>query len=223
MMIKANGELHDAVPIDPLFTFRKKSTGFSFLRVLLPIALISFLGSGATGQATPIDTAHSKLLIRVSKSGVFSGLADNHEVEAQIAQGSLDARSGEVRLSVDSRRMRVLDPKLPADKRQQVQERMLGPEVLDSGRFPSITFESTRVEHRQEGNVVVEGRLSLHGVTKAVSIEAHRENGRYTGKFKLKQSDFEITPISIAGGAVKVKDELAIEFDIASLSGEKGN
>jgi len=223
MMIEANGELHDAMSIDPLFGFLKEATGFLIVRVLLPIALISFLGIRATGQPTSIDTAHSKLLIRVSKSGVFSGFADNHEVEAQIAQGSLDATSGEVRLSVATRQMKVLDPKLPADKRQQVQERMLGPEVLDSSRFPSITFESTRVEHRQEGTVIVEGRLSLHGVTKPISIRGRVENGRYTGKFELKQRDFDITPISIAGGTVKVKDELAIEFDITTLSGAKGN
>ena len=30
----------------------------------------------------------------------------------------------------------------------------------------------------------------------------------------IKQRDYGITPISIAGGTVKVKDELAIEFEI---------
>jgi polyisoprenoid-binding protein YceI len=222
-MIEENGELHDARPIDLLFGILKESTRFVIGRVLLPIALISSLGCASTAQVTSIDTAHSKLLIRVSKSGVFSGFADNHEIEAQIAQGSFNAKSGEARLSVDSHQMRVLDPKLPLDKRQQVQERMLGPEVLDSSRFPSITFESTGVEHRQEGTVIVEGRLSLHGVTKPVSVEAHVENGRYVGSFELKQTDFDITPISIAGGTVKVKNELKIEFDIATLSGEKEN
>jgi len=35
--------------------------------------------------------------------------------------------------------MKVLEPQLSADKRQQVQERMLGPDVLDVARFP-LTF-----------------------------------------------------------------------------------
>jgi hypothetical protein len=30
----------------------------------------------------------------------------------------------------------------------------------------------------------------------------------------LKQRDFGITPVSIAGGTVKVKNELTIDFDI---------
>jgi hypothetical protein len=32
----------------------------------------------------------------------------------------------------------------------------------------------------------------------------------------LRQSDFGILPISIAGGTVKVKDEVTIEFDIVT-------
>src|SRR5215469_810237 len=203
MMIEANDKFQDARAIDPLSEILKEPTRFLILRVFLLLALISSIGH-ATGQMTAIDTTHSKLSIHVSKSGVFSGFADNHEIEAPIAEGSLDAKSGEVRLSVDSRQMRVLDPKLSAEKRQQVQERMLGPEVLDSSRFPSITFESTHVERRQEGTVLVQGRLSLHGVSKPVSIVGHVENGRYIGRFALKQHDFDITPISIAGGTIKV-------------------
>ena len=34
----------------------------------------------------------------------------------------------------------------------------------------------------------------------------------------LKQTDYGITPISVAGGAVKVKDELNIDFDIVTKS-----
>jgi polyisoprenoid-binding protein YceI len=199
----------------------KKTAIFSVLRLLLPLALIPCVDSAA-GQLSLIDTAHSKLLVHVSKSGVFSGFADNHEVEARIAEGSLDTKAGQLRLSVDSRQMHVLDPQLSSDKRQQVQERMLGPEVLDSIRFPEITFESTHVEQEHEGRIRVDGLLSLHGVTKPVSVLAQVEHGRYTGRLALRQRDFGITPVSIAGGTVKVKDELTIEFDIHTAPGEKG-
>jgi len=40
--------------------------------------------------------------------------------------------------------------------------------------------------------------------------------GRYHGDAILKQLDFGITPVSMAGGTVKVKNELKIEFDIAT-------
>lgn len=205
-----------------LFMIPQRTAIRSILRLLLPLALISCVGTVA-GQVAPIDTAHSRLLIHVSKTGVFSGFADNHEVEARIAKGTLDAKRGQLKLSVDSRQMQVLDPQLPPDKRRQVQERMLGPEVLDSTHFPEIIFESTHVEHGQEGAVVVNGRLSLHGTTKPVSLVAHLKSGRYRGTFVLKQRDFGIVPVSVAGGTVKVKDELAIDFDIATSPAEKEN
>lgn len=110
--------------------------------------------------------------------------------------------------------MKVLDPKLSADKRREVQERMQGPEVLDSARFPKITFESTKVERTDQGALRVEGRLSLHGLSRPISVSVKKENGRYVGTCTLSQREFGISPISIAGGTVKVKDELKIEFDI---------
>src|SRR5215469_6025979 len=189
-----------------------------FSRLFLFVVAI-VLACPAAAQVSPIDTASSKLLVHVSKSGVFSAFADNHEVEAPISEGTIDKKGARVSFSVESRRMKVLDPQLPTDKRQQVQERMLGPEVLDSIRFPKITFESSHAEPDREGKIRIEGRLSLHGVTKPVSVAVQAENGRYIGSFALKQSDYGISPVSIAGGTVKVKDELTIEFDIRITSG----
>jgi hypothetical protein len=39
-------------------------------------------------------------------------------------------------------------------------------------------------------------------------------NGHYHGTAQLKQKDFGITPISLGGGTVKVKNELRVEFDV---------
>jgi len=152
-------------------------------------------------------------MVRAFKTGLFSGFADNHEIEAPITDGSIDETAGHVKFAVDSRRMKVLDPQMNPSRRQEVQERMLGPEVLDTTRFPQITFESSSVERSKE-LYVVDGQLSLHGVAHAIIVKVHSESGRYKGTCTLKQRDFGIAPISIAGGTVKVKDELQIEFDI---------
>jgi polyisoprenoid-binding protein YceI len=179
----------------------------------LVIALFGLVPS-AFPQDLPIDTGNSKVHVYVSKSGLFSGFADNHEVEAPLVEGTINESGSRVKFVIDARQMKVLDPRLSADKRQQVQERMLGPEVLDSMRFPQITFESTNVEPAGPGQILVSGRLSLHGVTRRVSATVRKQDGRYVGTCTLKQRDFGIAPISIAGGTVKVKDELKIEFDV---------
>jgi hypothetical protein len=184
-------------------------------KILLTVsaALVIGLAPLAVGQVRQIDSS-SRLLVHAYKSGLFSGFADNHEIEAPISEGSVDEGGLQVKFSVEARRMKVLDPKLSADKRREVQERMEGPQVLDSARFPTITFESTKVERTDPGSLLVQGRLSLHGAARPISLTVKNENGRYVGTCTLSQREFGITPISIAGGTVKVKDELKIEFDM---------
>jgi polyisoprenoid-binding protein YceI len=185
-----------------------------FLRHQTFIAIIVVAATAACSQVYSIDRTRSKLLVHVFKSGLFSAFADNHEVEALIADGTVDEAAQRVNLVIDSRAMKVLDPQLTAEKRQQIQQRMLGPEVLDSERFPNITFESTKIEQIGQGQFLVRGQLSLRGVTRPISMNLQRENGRYAGGCTLKQSEFGIKPITIGGGSVKVKDEMKINFDI---------
>jgi hypothetical protein len=187
------------------------------IRKHLPLALMVIglsLLAVSSAQVRSIDTAQSKLHVHAYKSGLFSGFADNHDVEAPIVEGTIEEGASRVKFVIDARQMKALDPQLSTDKRRQVQERMLGPEVLDSIRFPRISFESTSVEPVGQDALLVKGKLSLHGVNRPVIAKVRKENGRYLGSCTLKQKDFGITPISIAGGTVKVKDELKIEFDI---------
>jgi hypothetical protein len=194
-----------------------------FSERLLIMSLVTTLGLVplASGQVSAIDNS-SKLMVHAFKSGLFSGLADNHEIEAPISEGTIDENGLRVRFVVESGAMKVLDPKLNEGKRKEVQDRMQGPEVLDSAHFSRITFESTKVERTGQGMLRVEGRLSLHGVTRPITVSVRTEDGHYVGTTTLSQREFGITPISIAGGTVKVKDELKIEFDIKTNAQSTG-
>jgi hypothetical protein len=155
----------------------------------------------------------------VFKSGLFSAFADNHEIRAPISRGFLDEAGRRVELVIDSRQLVVLDPGLAPEKRHEVQQRMLGPEVLDSDRFREICFEASEVEQTSRDRFLVSGSLSLHGRTRPISVHVLRSNGRYHGDAVLNQRDSGITPVSVAGGTVKVKDELRIEFDLGTEPG----
>jgi polyisoprenoid-binding protein YceI len=91
---------------------------------------------------------------------------------------------------------------------------MLGPKVLDSARFPEIHFRSSAVEPAGNGRWSVTGDLTLHGQTHPLKLEVRAQNGHYLGTVELKQKDFDIEPIVVGGGAIKVKNELRVEFDI---------
>lgn len=171
----------------------------------------------ALAQGRAIDTDQSKLTVYAYKSGLFSGFADDHIIDAPIAKGTLSATPPlSVGLEVRAADMKVRDPKLSESKRAEVQTRMMGREVLDTQTFATITFESTGIDANGADRWTVTGRLTIHGQTRAVTFPVTRAADRYRGSVMLKQRDFGITPISIAGGTVKVKDELKIEFDIVA-------
>jgi YceI-like domain len=157
-------------------------------------------------SSLPIDTEHSVITVHVFKSGLFSAFADNHEIRAPISSGLLDEAARRVEIVVDSRKLVVLDPNLPPEKRQQVQERMLGPEVLDSNQFHEIRFQANDVKEESADHFLLAGTLSLHGKTRPISLHVVRSSGHYRGDVMLKQRDFAITPVTVAGGTVKVKD-----------------
>jgi hypothetical protein len=154
--------------------------------------------------------------VRVFKSGLFRAFADDHVIEAPLAEGSLDASMLAVHIAINVRTMRVLDPSLSSKDRLEVQTRMLGPDVLDGVRFPQIRFRSATVQAGAAGRWSVRGELEVHGQARPVTINVVREQDHYKGSTTLKQSDFGITPISIAGGTVKVKDDIKIDFDIVT-------
>jgi hypothetical protein len=184
--------------------------------ILVALALSTIAPTVALGaENRPIDAERSTLTVFAYKAGLFSAFADDHVIRAPIASGSLSPDAPlAVEISVRSANLTVLDPKLPADKRAEVQARMLGPEVLDSGRYPDITFTSTAIEPAGADRWTVTGRLTIRGQTRPTTFSVVRREGRYRGTAALKQRDFGIQPISIFGGMVKVKDEVKVEFDI---------
>ena len=148
---------------------------------------------------------------------MFSAFADDHVIQAPIASGSVSTEPPlSVEIRVQSASLKALDPKLSADKRADVQARMLGPDVLDTAKYPDIAFTSTTIEAVGPDRWTVTGRLDIHGVTRPASFTVVRQAGRYRGTVLLRQRDFGIQPISIAGGTVKVKDELKVEFDVVT-------
>jgi polyisoprenoid-binding protein YceI len=180
---------------------------------LLPAFLLATT-QAALPQARPLDTARSSIAIRVGRTGVFSFAGDNHLVRAPLASGSVNEAGKSIAFKVQSKSLRVEDPGTAADKKAQIQQRMLGPDVLDSEHFPTIEFRSTSIAG-EAAELRVTGDLTLRGQTRPVEAKVQQiAKGHWRGTAVFKQSAFGIKPISIAGGTVKVKDELKIEFEI---------
>src|SRR5207244_1954691 len=80
-------------------------------------------------------------------------------------------------------------------------------------RFPQIRFHSVAIQRLESGAWHVEGELELHGQIHPLTVDAVMVDGHYKGSTTVRQTAFGITPIRVAGGTVKVKDDVQVDFD----------
>jgi polyisoprenoid-binding protein YceI len=184
--------------------------------VLLVLASL-VCAMGASSQGRNIDTQKSTLTIHVGKTGVFSGFGHEHEVRAPILSGTADtAAHPAVEIHVDARALRVIDKDASDSERAEVQQTMLGPEVLDSERQHEIVFKSTAADPTGQGQWTLRGNLTLRGQTRPVTVHVTLKDDHYTGEATVKQTDFGIKPPGKAG--VRAKDEVKVTFVVQLAS-----
>lgn len=166
-------------------------------------------------QDKAIDTQRSTIAIHVGKSGLLSAAAHDHTIDAPIFSGTIrESATPHIEFIVKTAKMTVKpDPKVDAKTQATIQTDM-EEMTLETKKFPEIAFRSSRIEKLGDGQWKVEGDLSLHGVTKPVSLTVKQSGDSYITHTVLRQTDFAIKPISIGGGMIKVKNEVEIDFQI---------
>ena len=114
------------------------------------------------------------------------------------------------------------------DKDRLEIERMMREEVLETSKYPEVFFVSTSVSASRMGKdryrARLIGDLTLHGVTQknfwiTSEVTLSGETLRAKGDFTLKQTDFGIKLVSVAGGTLKVKNELKFSFNLVATRG----
>jgi polyisoprenoid-binding protein YceI len=189
--------------------------------LLFTLVLGSISAEAADRACVVTDRSHFR--IQVGSSGLFSAFGHDHLIEATKIEGcaSIDPKDlahSSITLTFPTADIRVLDPKEAKD-RPEVQKTM-ETEVLEVSRYPQVKFESTGVDGPATGQQLrVRGNLTIHGKTLPVVIPiTFMQQGegiyRAVGKFAFKQSSFGIKPVRVAGGTIKVKDEVETEFEI---------
>ena len=185
------------------------------MRNLISTAIGLLVVAHAMVHGREIDRESSTITIQVDKSGWLASFGDRHVIRAPITHGSIsESEQPAIEFEIESRQLRVVDPDLSNERRQEVQDRMLGSAVLDSERYPTITFHSTGIDVAGPNRWRVTGDLTLHGVTRAVAVTVSASSDRYVGSAIVHQRDFGIEPVADAGGLVKVKNDVRIDFAI---------
>jgi polyisoprenoid-binding protein YceI len=166
-----------------------------------------------------LDTAHTTVefvvrhLMITKVRGRFTAFDGSVELEAG---SELPAA---IRASVDARSI---------DTREEQRDTHLrSADFLDSDVFPTLTFESTRIDGTPD-EFIVDGKLTIHGVTRDVSLKGSFE-GRatdpwggervgYSAHTTINRKDFGLTwNAALETGGVVVGDEVRIELNVEAI------
>jgi polyisoprenoid-binding protein YceI len=174
-----------------------------------------------------IDKNGSRFTVQAFATGLLSSFGHNptigirdFEGEIQFIPETYDKAS--LHLSLKTTGLDVLDEMKSSDRKQL--EQTMYEQVLEVQRFPAAVYESKDIKVEKPGNspivARVNGELTFHGVSQNQSIVARvADMGsvlRISGDFELRQSDFGVKPVSFAGGALRLKDQLKFTFELVA-------
>jgi polyisoprenoid-binding protein YceI len=202
-------------------------------RCVIPLLLLAVFAFGQSRTRTyTIVPSESSFWVFVGKAGLFSAFAHDHEIGVKSFSGRVvvpeaGASGGSLEIEVDAPSLAVLDKKPSEEDKKKIFDSMHN-EVLESAKHQKITFKSVSVSDvKQTGNeaysFVINGDLTLRGVTKRIAVPVSAtitpQQLRATGEYTLKQTDYGIKPYSAAGGTIKVKNEVVVNFNIVAKAG----
>jgi len=178
---------------------------------LTSLALVSASFQPVHADDFAVDGSHTSVIFGISHMGYSFTYGRFNKVSGgfTLEPGKPEATTFQV--AIDAASVDTNDA-----KRDQ---HLRGPDFLNTGEFPAITFKSTKVSpKRSDAGIMLEvaGELTMHGVTRPVTLELQKlgegpgPGGRgfrtgFTCQTKLKRSEFGMTNMIGAIG-----DEVAI-------------
>jgi len=180
------------------------------------------------------DPAHGRFTAQAHAAGLLSALGHSPtfvvgRYRASVRFQGDDVGSMELDLTIDADSLSLADQVKPAD-REEIERRMRG-DVLEASRHPEIIYRASCVSYEKveasRFRIRVEGPLSLHGVEAphAIDLELQiaKDGVRLRGDAQVRLSDHDIKPVTALAGAIRLKDEIHIVFDVAALALEEAS
>ena len=135
-------------------------------RAAVAITAISFVigakSAAATEESYTLDPVHSQPIFEVRhmgyslQRGSFTKLSGKVTLDREAKKGSVD-------VTIDATSIRTIDPRLDTHVKSE--------DFFDVAKYPTITFKSSNMVFDGDRVVAVDGELTLHGVTKPVTLK----------------------------------------------------
>lgn len=167
-----------------------------------------------------IDPSHTRL-----------GFSTRHAMVTRV-RGAFNDVSGTAIISPDSfERSRVVITVQAASidtRDQQRDDHLRSPDFFDVARYPVIKFVSTRIDEVGDASFIVNGDLTIRGITRSVSIplellgidrdQTGALRAGLEGTRRIDRKDWGVrwnTPLD--SGGVLISDKITLEFELSLI------
>jgi polyisoprenoid-binding protein YceI len=184
-------------------------------RTLSALAVALLLTVSAAAQDTwQLDPPHSSAQFSVRHLGVSTVRGAFTKVSGSVVYDPANLSKSSIQATIDASSV---------DTRVDMRDNDLrSPRFLDAQKYPTITFQSRKVEAAGPGKLKVTGDLTLHGVSKEVVLDVDgptpsikdpmgkdRLRMGASATTKINRNDFGVTSLPGAIG-----DDITITLDI---------
>jgi polyisoprenoid-binding protein YceI len=182
---------------------------------------------GVPDGTYPLGPEAGRLLLRTTRTGLGAKAGHDLTIEVTRWHGSATVDTADlagcsvtVDVDVDSFEVREgtggVKPLTDSDRaeiKKTIREKVLHPE-----RHPTIGYRSTGVSGSAE-SFTIDGELTIAGTTRPISVHGRLTDDRAHGSATVVQTHWGIRPYSAFFGALKLRDEVEIQFDLALRPG----
>ena len=137
------------------------------MRALRYVALAGLLAAAGAANAAPVtyklDPGHTMVLFSWNHFGFSNPSANLGNVDGTLVYDEKDPTKATVEATLPLTGLDTFVPKLD--------EHLKSADFLDAATYPTVTFKSTKVAAAGKGKLKGTGELTVHGVTKPVTLD----------------------------------------------------
>ena len=142
-------------------------------------------------------------------------------VKGKVEFDPANPNDASVEVVIDASTIRTLD--------EQRDLHLKSADFLDIAKYPTITFRSTKISLDGDGTAGVTGDLTIHGVTKPVTLKVEGPTAESKDPWgnvrvgasaatRINRSEFGLNwNAALESGGIMVADELTIELDVEMI------
>lgn len=182
----------------------------------LAVPAMAFAGT----STWTIDPAHSHAGFAVRHLVISTVRGEFGKTTGSVVLDEQDVTKSTVEATIDATTIDTRVPDRDADLRS--------PNFFDVAKYPTLTFKSTNVEKAGDGQLKVTGNLTLHGVTRPITLDVTGPTGEIKDPWgktrrglsatgKLNRKDFGLTWSKMIETGPVVSDEVAIDIEVELL------